>query len=240
MTYNDELREVPDFAHADLQRLADRDLKFLIENFPQPGRSYEEIAEVIHSLPNTLDSLLESEYVLDRILDQRSFLLDISPFLIFNVMLRRCLEKPRNSRDHKVINYVANLLSLFVKTERLHRVQPHDQKTYEYLVEMMEEASRADKRRQFMIYSHIGNYSLYLSGVFPAWIQYRHRYKRRPVDEKFYIDFGRTYFDRASKHPLARSYQLEEVFLRLALLFEEYRHALNRLSKQYLFPSNNT
>jgi hypothetical protein len=41
----------PDFAYTDLQRLANRDLQFLIENMPTPGKNYQEIAELIQHLP---------------------------------------------------------------------------------------------------------------------------------------------------------------------------------------------
>lgn len=224
----------PDFAHTSADLLADRDLKFLVNNFPQAGRSYEEIAQVIHRLPTTIESMLDSEYVFNKILYQRTLLLDISPFLLFNVLLRRSLGGARTAKDRKVVNYIANLLSLFVKIDRLYRVQLTDKKTYEYIVAMIDEAARADWRRQFLVYSHIGNYALYLTGIFPQWIEYRHRYKRRPVDLKFYTDSGRAYFERASTHPLAREYQLRDVFFYLAFMFDHYRQALNHMARQYL------
>lgn len=229
--------ERPDFACTHLQPLADRDLKFLMDHFPQPGRSYEEIAEVIHRLPTTLESMLESEFVFAKILDQRSLLLDISPFLLFNVLLRRSLTDARTAQDRKVINYIANLLSLFIKTDRLYRVQQHDNKTYEYIIDMIDEAVNADSRRQFLVYSHIGNYALYLTGLFPQWIEYRHRYKKRPVDTKFFTDSGRAYFERASTHPLAREYKLSDVFFHLAVMFDQYKRALNLMARQYLVMS---
>ncbi len=226
-----------DFANTSLQPLADRDLKFLMDNFPEPGRSYEEIAEVIHRLPNTMESMLDSEFVISKMLDQRTLLLDVSPFLLFSVLLRRSLANARTPRDRKVINYIANLLSLFVKTDRLYRVQQYDEQTYEYIVDMIEEAVHADSRRQFLVYSHIGNYALYLTGLFPEWIEYRHRYKKRPVDLKFFTESGRAYFERASTHPLAREYKLSDVFFRLAVMFDHYKNALNHMTRQYLVMS---
>ena len=99
---------------------------------------------------------------------------------------------------------------------------------------MVHEAASADTRRQFLIYSHIGNYSLYLTGIFPQWIEYRRRYKNRPVSTQFYMDFGREYYERASSHKMARQYDLGEVFFRLSIMFEVYKEALNHLAKQYL------
>jgi hypothetical protein len=224
----------PDFAYTNLLPLADSDVKFLIDNFPEPGHSYEEISEVMRRLPTTLDSMLDSEFVFHEIFEQRNALLDISPFLLFNVLLRRSLGQVRSARERKVINYIANLLALFVKTDRAYRVHRADAQTYEYIVDMIQEASRSDTRRQFLVYSHIGNYTLWLTGLFLDSIQYRHRYKRRPVDVSFFTNSGRAYFERASSHPLAREYELNDVFLRLAMMFDHYRNALNYMAREYL------
>jgi hypothetical protein len=210
----------PDFAHTNLLPLADSDVKFLIDNFPEPGHSYEEISEVMRRLPTTLDSMLDSEFVFHEIFEQRNALLDISPFLLFNVLLRRSLGQVRSARERKVINYIANLLALFVKTDRAYRVHRADAQTYEYIVDMIEEASRSDTRRQFLVYSHIGNYTLWLTGLF--------------LDVSFLTNSGRAYFERASSHPLAREYELNDVFLRLAMMFDHYRNALNYMAREYL------
>jgi hypothetical protein len=224
-----------DFAVTDLSRLGDRDLKFIIENFPEPGRSYEEFARMMHELPTTFESLLNSEFLYQKVCDKSVVLLDISPFLLFNVLLRHTLSGHRTSNDRKIVNYIANLLSIFVHADRVHRIRPHDEATYEYLVDMIQEARLSESRRQFLIYSHIGNYSLFISGLFPEWIEYRHRYKKRPINSKYYIDFGRTYYGLAAKHPMARQFHLDDVFLRLAMMFESYKATLNDIARNYLF-----
>lgn len=206
----------------------------MLNNFPQPGRSYAEIAQIVHQLPTTLESMLDSGFVINKLLDNRANLLRISPFLLFNVLLRQTIDSKRNAMERRVINYLANLLSLFVKTERVYRIEPQDQKTYEYLVDLIEASTLTDARRQFLVYAHVGNYSLYLTGLFPSWIDYRYRFKKRPVTADYYSELGRSYFHQASLHPLAKEYRLDEVFLRLALMFDDYKKALNRLSDDYM------
>lgn len=221
----------PDFARTDTGALSDADLQFLMDNFPLPGRDFQEIAEAVNQFPSTLESMLESDFVLEALLDSRELLLRVSPFLFFNAVLRRALPARRRSPiERKAINYVANLLCVFIHSDRLHRFQAHEQRAFVYLWEMIEEAERADPRRRFLIYSHIGNYSLYLSGLFADWIRHRHRYGRRSVDLKFYSDFGRAYFERASDHQMARTYELDDVFLHLADAFDDYRRALHQLA----------
>ncbi len=225
----------PDFAITDLSGLAQGDLAFIIENFPQPGRSYEEIAQILDELPSTLESTLSSDYLFQQVCGRAQRLLAVSPFLLFNVLLRRTLTDHRAGPGRKVTNYLANMLALFVRTERLYRIEPYDRDTHEYLVEMMEEAREADARRQFLIYSHIGNYALFLTGLFPQWIDHRYRSKRRPIDAKYYVDMGSTHFHQAAAHGLARVYGLDDVFLRLSLRFEHYKSALNHIASRHLF-----
>lgn len=224
----------PDFARTDLGYLENRDLQFIIEHFPLPGRSYEEIARLVHTLPTTLESLLNSDYLFRKVCGETKLLLDISPFLLFSVLLRRNLRDHRTQPDRKIVNYIANLLSLFIRTDRLFRVQAHDPLAREYLIDLISEGEAADSRRRFLIHSHIGNYTLFISGLFPSWIEYRHRYQRRPIDRQFYVDMGRTYFQRAATHPMARELALDDVFRRLALLFEAYQGTLNEISRSYL------
>lgn len=224
----------PDFAHTDLSHLEDRDLRFIIEQFPVPGRSYAEIARLVHTFPTTLESLLNSRYLFDKVCVRSKLLLDISPFLLFNVLLRHNLMDHRARLDRKIINYLANLLTLFVRTERMLRVQLQDEDTHEYLVGLIDESQSADSARKFLIYAHIGNYSLFISGLFPGWIEYRYRFKRRPVNTRFYVDFGRSYFQQAAAHRLAREFGLDDVFLRLSLLFDLYKASLNQIAKNHL------
>lgn len=227
----------PDFANVGLERLNDHDLKYVIEHFPLPGRNYEEIAKLILTLPSTLESLLNSEYLYHKIIERSELILEVSPFLFFNVLLRRAIKPTQTPKDRKIINYIANLLSIFITADRLNKVEPYDFDAHQTLLELVTEAASANTRRQFLIYSHIGNYSLFISGLFPQWIEYRHRYKKRPLNMQYYVNYGRTYFQRAAEHPMARELALDDVFLRMSLLFEIYKNLLNHIARNYLIPS---
>ena len=135
----------PDFARTELQPLADGDLRFLIESFPQPASSYEEIGRILDSLPNTLESVLTSDSVVERVIFDREKLLRISPFLLFNVLLRQVLSDHKRPAERRVVNYLANLMALFVSTHRLYRIDSADQEAYAYLVDMIEHAAGADR-----------------------------------------------------------------------------------------------
>jgi len=224
----------PDIAARGLERLADKDLRFLAQNFPRPVPSYAEMAQTFARLPSTLDSMLDAGYLHRKIFENRSELLGISPFLLFSVLLRRCIGAARTATDRAVINYLANLLSLFVRTDRVYRPEAGDDRSYEYLVELAAEAGQADEERRFLLHAHIGNYALYLTGIFADALEYRHRYQRRPADARYYADMGRMGYRDAASNRLARAYDLRDVFLRLAMTFD-YRERLNMLAREYLF-----
>jgi hypothetical protein len=224
----------PDFARTALYPLAESDLRFLVENMPRVGGSYEEIASLLEAMPNTLESMLTSDYVYALIRDRRNLLLTISPFLLFGVLLRRSLDAPRTPVERRVINYLANLLALFVRTERLYRVEDGAD-PQAYVVELLQDLAEAEPRRQFVTYAHIGNYTLWLTGLQAAWLEHRHRYGRRSVDARYYESQGSAYFDRAAHHSLAREFGLDDVFLRLSMMFDHYRAGLERMRRNEMF-----
>jgi hypothetical protein len=154
----------PDILARRLERLTDNDLRFLVENFPEPAASYEDIARIFASLPITLESTLDAEYAYRKIFENGRELVEISPFLLFNVLLHRCIGSAYTQTERVVVNYMANLLGLFVCTERVYRPEAGNRQSYEYFVALAAEAARADERRRFLLQAHIGNYALYLRG----------------------------------------------------------------------------
>jgi hypothetical protein len=220
----------PDFARIAAPSLEHKDLLFLFEHFPTPGVDAVEAARRVMEQPSTIDSLLESRYVQDAMLDRGHAWLDVSPRLYFNVMLRRALPGRREPQERRTLHYLANLLGLFVDTERLHRVQRDDAAQYHYLVDLVHEAQAAGHQRRFLVLSHIGNYALFLAGYCREWIEHRHRYFHRPLKLDYYRNMSRTHFASAAKHELADSFGLRPVFAQLATRFDYYRDGMERLA----------
>jgi hypothetical protein len=99
----------------------------------------------------------------------------------------------------------------------------------DYLFEMMAALRTADDRTSFHIRVHIGNHSLFLSGVFPERIRLRAE-KRGFPDLKYYESLGRSQYRAASDHRLAQRYDLTTVLGTLSERFEATRRALNDIS----------
>ncbi|WP_020650696.1 hypothetical protein [Solimonas variicoloris] len=224
----------PDFAQWQSPSLTRQDLIFLFEHFPVPGIDAVEAAQRVIAQPSTLDSMLEADYVYEALRDRQTQWLEVSPALFFSIMLRRCLPGRRNAAERQAIQYLANLLGLFTRTDRLYRVSRDDEAAYQYLVDLVAAASRAGPERGFLVHSHIGNYAMYTAGLCAEWVEHRHRYKRRPVTVEYYCRMGRSYYCTASRHPLAAEFGVQQVFRELADRFGYYRDGLARMAAQYL------
>jgi hypothetical protein len=92
--------------------------------------------------------------------------------------------------------------------------------------------TRASAEQSFLLRAHVGNYSLFLSGIFHENAQ--HRSRRGAPDLEFYEKIGRTNFQLVASHSTARRCELNDVFEKLADRFHEVRLALNRLSDELL------
>jgi hypothetical protein len=84
--------------------------------------------------------------------------------------------------------------------------------------------------------AHLGNFALWLSGLFPDYIAARQLRKGGP-DLSYYGTLGRRGFALASDHVLADHYGLDGIFRSAAGRFDHIRLALNELSGRLLFPS---
>src|SRR5439155_140381 len=80
----------------------------------------------------------------------------------------------------------------------------------------------------FLLRAHIGNYSLFISGIFHENAQRRR--DRGGPDLKFYEQVGRTNYQLVAGHEVARRCELDDVFEGLAERFHDVRLALNELS----------
>jgi hypothetical protein len=217
--------QTPDFASCEPVLFSKKDLLFLFEHFPVPGVDAVEAVRRVMEKPSTLESILESEYVYQCLLDDDQKWLDVSPRLFFDVVLRRTLPGPRDPLDRSAIHYIAQVLALFSRTDRLYRVQPGDADRFQYLFDLCEQVAATDSERRFLVYSHIGNYALFHTGMSEAWI----RQRRRAFSLDDYQRLGRASYAQAARYPAAERFGLRPIFGRLAMRFDRYREGLTRL-----------
>lgn len=141
--------------------------------------------------------------------------------------------------DRMLADYAAALLLEFGLRERAHRVGEADDEVYDTLVELLEDAESGDATRSFLVRAHLGNYALWLSGIFPDWIAHRRAVRGGP-DLEYYEEMGKRGFRLAADHRLASQYGMATLFLTAAERFGLLRSALNEISDTMLFPSLHT
>ncbi len=183
-----------------------------------------------------IDSLLDHPETHSAIMESDS--LDaVSPKLIFYVMVRHTLLEA-GLDNPEIADYVAALLIEFGVGGRALRIAHHDDATYSYLIDLVTDLEgETSERRKFLLQAHLGNYSLWLSGLFPDFVIARvHRHGAPGF--AYYEDLGATGYRMASEWGIADQFDLAHVYLEVADGFRVVRRALNRVSDRYFFPSS--
>ncbi|WP_066829591.1 hypothetical protein [Rufibacter ruber] len=182
--------------------------------------------------PECRDEMLDND-ALTRALLSREGQVQVSQQLYFYILARTVLRR-QGIEDRELADYIGALLLKFSKTRQLqspHEKLPHQ---FNYIVEMLEALATASAAEAFLIRVHIGNYALFLSGMFHAWVE--RRQQRGAPDFSFYEDIGRTSFKTAAHHKLAYQLELAQVYHQLADGFRHARLALNELARRVWNP----
>jgi hypothetical protein len=178
---------------------------------------------------DTRDTILDDEKLFTALLEQRGCL-RVSNRLYFFVIVRNVLRRA-GIEDREVADYMAELLAEFSDFEQTRCRIPGQDNALDYFFEMLAALKNADDRTSFYIRAHIGNHSLFLSGVFPQRIRYRAE-KRGFPDLRYYEALGQSSFRIASDHRLASRYDLAPIYATLSERFQVARQALNDMSER--------
>jgi hypothetical protein len=178
------------------------------------------------------DLILDDEMLFRALLERRGCL-QVSCRFYFYVLVRHVFKRS-DLGDRAVADYVAEVLAAFSESARSECVLPGQTNPLDYFFEMVAALQKADDRTGFLLRAHIGNYSLFLSGVFPGHIRFRAESRGFP-DLKYYEELGRTQYRIAGEHRLARRYQLESILTTLSERFDTTRRALNDMADRLLF-----
>lgn len=178
---------------------------------------------------------------LDQVLDRREiapFLLNAtlpgpSPSLLFYVLVRHSLLDV-GIENPTVADYFAAMVREFGTRQRATRIDEVDDHAHHYLVDILADLAVSRGDRQFKVSVHLGNYALWLSGLFPERIAAQ-RLRRGGPDVAYYEGLGGRGYAEASEHRMAERIGLEEVLRTAAEQAHEIRVALNRVSEQLVF-----
>ena len=173
------------------------------------------------------DLILDDKTLFHALLEQRGCV-EVSSRLYFYVLVRHVFRRS-DIHDRAVADYVAEILAAFSDAKSAECVLPGQSQPLNYFFEMVSALQTADDRTSFLLRAHIGNYSLFLAGVFPERIRFRAQSRGFP-DLRYFEEIGRVQYRIAGEHRLAQRYHLDGVLRTLAERFKATRCALNDMA----------
>lgn len=210
------------------ERFTAADFDFVVRTLSRSPTDHVSLVDLLSDM-ETRDSVLDHPRLVDAILSNAGHL-RISSQFYFYVLARHVLQRA-GMNDRKLCDYIASLLEAFSRASVLRAPHTADS-VQQYISDMLIALQRVTPEQAFLLRAHVGNYSLFISGIFHENTQRRSR--RGGPDVKFYEQVGRANYQLVAAHAAARRCELNDVFEELADRFCEIRYALNRLSDQLL------
>ncbi|HYK88809.1 MAG TPA: hypothetical protein VE398_08570 [Acidobacteriota bacterium] len=96
-------------------------------------------------------------------------------------------------RDQDILQYLGNLLVDFMFIENMHLVHDAGGRRVDHLVDMLKQAVETEMPAKKQYYKHIGDYSLFVLGLFPESLER----SRRTSSKNFYSAAGRIGYQTA-------------------------------------------
>lgn len=184
-----------------------------------------------------IDALLDDPRLIDALMHAPQGAVSSFPLFAY-VAVRQALHEA--GEDNRALaDYMAAIVIAFGAKGRAERVGDGDDERYDTLAALVSDANDPDARRSFLVRAHLGNYALWLAGLFPDFISQR-RWRKGGPDLDYYDEMGKRGFQLAADHRLAEEHGLRTLYVMAALRFETMRAALNNVSDRMLFPNVHT
>lgn len=134
--------------------------------------------------------------------------------------------------DPPLIDYIADLLVRFVHRDSLYRVRNVEGKRLVEVADMLAEAEQrvGDAKREG--YRHIGDYTLFWTGLYPEAVQ---RLRKAGCKDQFidYMQFGKRSYHLAASIPTEEDETENDVLERLSARFELCAYGLGELRREW-------
>ena len=184
-----------------------------------------------------IDHLLDDPRLLSALLEARQGA--HASFALFAYVVVRHALRGAGEDDRLLADYVASIMVHFGNRDRALRIADADDQTYETVAALLGDVEDGDAQRAFLVRAHLGSYALWLSGLFPDFIETR-RWRRGGPDLDYYEEMGRRGFQLAAAHRLAAQHGMTALFSEAAEKFAVLRLALNSVSDRLFFPNVNS
>src|SRR5512139_1809810 len=174
-----------------------------------------------------LDALLDDPRLPEALVACRQAAHASLPLFAY-VVVRHALRRV-HEHDRGISDYVASIVVHFAMRDNAHRISASDDERYDTVASLLAEVDHGDATRRFLVRAHLGNYALWLGGLFPDRVEERH-WRRGGPDLEYYDEMGQRGFALAAQHRLAKQYGLEALFEAASERFPRIRAALNQVS----------
>lgn len=210
-------------------RFTAADFDFVVRTLARSQGEHVSLVDLLADA-ETRDAVFDSPRLVDAILNSGGQLRISSEFYFY--VLARHVMRDAGVTDRKLCDYVGSLLGEFSRANSLRAPNESADTSQQYLCDMLIALSHATPEQTFLLRAHVGNYSLFISGIFPENTQRRSR--RGAPDLAFYEQVGRQSYRLVASHVAARRCELNDVYAELADRFHDVRVALNQLSDRLL------
>ncbi|HEX6588987.1 MAG TPA: hypothetical protein VF039_08190 [Longimicrobiales bacterium] len=176
-----------------------------------------------------IDRLLDDRRTFDAVMNGAVSAVPLE--LLCYLLVRRALLEV-DVDDRSLADYLAALLAEFSRGD----AQAAQAKNFTYLVDVLGEIAQSPDARAFELHAYLGEYSLWLSGVFPDYVVAR-VHRRGAPGLGYYQEMGISGYRVAAASERASALGVDRLYRDCAERFAELRSALNRVSDRYLFPA---
>ena len=183
---------------------------------------------------NGIGSLLDDPRIRNALLTDAD--VSVPAPVIFYVLVRQALLEG-GIDDENTSDYVASMLVSFGRARRAYRISDEDDSECHYLTDMIAELQSADGRQRFLLRVHMGDFALWMSGLFPDYLEARTRRKGAPPIS-YFEELGATGYRGASESLEAGELGIDTVLRDVANQFSAVRTALNRISDRHFWPGS--
>jgi hypothetical protein len=210
-------------------QLSVEDFEFIVTSLARDGEE-QALARLRDLLvdPSVRDEALDSDRLVQALLENPRAV-TVSARLYFYVLTRRVLRQ----FGREVADYIATVLVTFLEMRRVRTLPHHTENVVDYVSDMLAALSRASVEEEFHIRAHVGNYTLFMSGIFPGHLQHRTRYCGAP-GIAFYQDLGSHSYRMAAHHRLAAEHDLCRLYETISAGFGEVRFGLNQMADRLI------
>ncbi len=187
-------------AMAYLQDLTDDDIYFIVRTIVDKRQDYDHICELLKDKPDLVEIMLEDEKLFWRVQDEEDIFLEISPFLLFSILIQQTkkhLEKKNctmeiigreripvfDAEDAVVLlqnkdvrAYLARMLASFTRVDSTTVVYRARGLTYQRhfseldFDDVLELAGLVELPYRYDFYKRLADISLFITGIFPEYM----------------------------------------------------------------------